>query len=238
MIDWKSVQTRLRQLGFDPGPIDGIPGPRTEAAIVAFKRSRGLRARPYVGPVTLKALFGFPAMAKAATFDAGVPWMNEAAKHLGLHEARDFARLAAWLRSDGKTLGDPRKLPWCGDFVDTALRLTLPGEPRPGALGVNPYLARNWLLLGDATPLAFGAIIVFWRGRRDGISGHVGFAVAFDAKRGRILVRGGNQSNSASDAWLDADRMLGARKPATFDRDLPPLPGLSSAGAQLSTNEA
>lgn len=235
MTDWKAIQRRLAQLGFDPGPINGIPGPRTDAALVAFKRSRGLHPRPFVGPITLKALFGADAL---PVFDAGVPWMNEAAKHLGAHEARDFARLTAWLRSDGKTLGDPRKLPWCGDFVDTALRLTLPDEPRPGALGVNPYLARNWLLLGEPCAPAFGAIVVFWRGARDGLSGHVGFAAAWDAERDRVLVRGGNQSNSASDAWLGADRLLGCRKPKTFTPPLPPLPGLSSAGAQLSTNEA
>lgn len=232
MIDWRQMQTRLAQLGFDPGPIDGYRGPLTDAAIVAFKRSRGLRPRPYVGPITLAALLG------EGNAPADVPWMNEAAKQMGLHEARDWRRLAAWLRSDGKALGDPRKLPWCGDFVDTALRLTLPDEPRPGALGVNPYLARNWLNLGDPSPPRFGAIAVFWRGQRYGMSGHVGFAVAFDERRQRIKIRGGNQANTVSDAWLGADRLLGCRKPSTWAADLPALPGLSSAGARLSTNEA
>lgn len=235
MNDWPAIQRRLSLLGFDPGPADGIPGPRTEAALVAFKKSVGLRARPYVGPLTLSALFGADA---PRSLSSDVPWMNEAGRHIGLHEARDFTRLSTWLRSDGKTLGDPRKLPWCGDFVDTALRLTLPDEPRPGALGVNPYLARNWLLLGEESPARFGAIVVFWRGSRNGHSGHVGFAVAWDSARRRIKVRGGNQSNSVSDAWLGADRLLGYRVPVTFEGDLPPLPGLSSAGAQVSVNEA
>jgi hypothetical protein len=235
MTDWKAIQHRLTQLGFGPGPIDGIPGPQTDAALVAFKRSRGMNPRPFVGPITLKALFGAAAL---PVFDAGVPWMNEAAKHLGAHEARDFARLTAWLRSDGKTLGDPRRLPWCGDFVDTALRLTLPDEPRPGSLGLNPYLARNWLQLGEPCAPAFGAIVVFWRGEPDMARQPVRFAAAFDSGRNRVLVRGGNQSNSASDAWLGADRLLGWRKPKTFTLPLPALPGLSSAGAQLSTNEA
>jgi len=50
-----------------------------------------------------------------------LPWMVEAKKVMGLHENRDRAVLAKWLKSDGKTLGDPSKLPWCGDFVDTAI---------------------------------------------------------------------------------------------------------------------
>lgn len=237
MADWLAIQRALKAKGFDPGPLDGIQGPKTDDAIVAFKRSVGLRARPYIGPLTLEKLLG-KVRGKVPGLTPPVPWMNEAAKHIGLHEGRNFAALAAWLRSDGKTLGDPRKLPWCGDFVDTCLRLTLPNEPRPGALGKNPYLARNWLLLGEESPPAYGAVVVFWRGSRSGHSGHVGFAVAFDPVRNRIKVRGGNQSNSVSDAWLGADRILGYRKPSTWKEPLPPLPGTSSAGAAVSTNEA
>lgn len=36
------VQGRLRNLGFDPGPLDGKMGPRTRHAIAAFQASRGL----------------------------------------------------------------------------------------------------------------------------------------------------------------------------------------------------
>ena len=85
--------------------------------------------------------------------------------------------------------------------VQTCIRLTLPDEPFPNALGINPYLARNWRMFGRHSDPAFGAVVYFWRGKRNGVSGHVGFAVAFDRKRNRIKVRGGNQSNSVSDAW-------------------------------------
>lgn len=226
------VQMALKARGFDPGPVDGIMGPKTEAAIVAFKRAVGLRARPFVGPITMRALGLF-----VNTVDEE-PWMNEMAKHVGLHERRDFTRLYAWLRSDGHTLGDPRKLPWCGDAVDTALRLTLPDEPRPLYLGRNLYLARNWLMFGEECGPCFGAVVVFWRGSREGNSGHVGFAVAIDEERGRIKVRGGNQSNMVSDAWLGLDRLLGYRWPTTYKGNARPLPGLSSSGATISENEA
>ena len=36
------IQARLANLGYDPGPTDGIPGPRTERAIRAFQRSHQL----------------------------------------------------------------------------------------------------------------------------------------------------------------------------------------------------
>jgi hypothetical protein len=37
--DIRLVQTRLRQSGFDPGPIDGIAGKRTLAALNAYRQS-------------------------------------------------------------------------------------------------------------------------------------------------------------------------------------------------------
>ncbi|MBI1731269.1 MAG: peptidoglycan-binding protein [Gammaproteobacteria bacterium] len=37
-----NVQSRLVYLGYDPGPVDGIYGPRTAKAIRAYQRDHGL----------------------------------------------------------------------------------------------------------------------------------------------------------------------------------------------------
>jgi len=50
------LQTRLGQVGFPPGAIDGIFGPGTFAAIVAFQKSQGLLADGIVGARTAAAL--------------------------------------------------------------------------------------------------------------------------------------------------------------------------------------
>ncbi len=52
----RGVQARLQALGFNPGPIDGIVGAKTLAAIVAFQKSRKLVADGVVGPKTRAAL--------------------------------------------------------------------------------------------------------------------------------------------------------------------------------------
>jgi peptidoglycan hydrolase-like protein with peptidoglycan-binding domain len=174
----QSVQTRLQELGYYAGKIDGDAGPNTEAALADFKAAHGFVARPYPVIQTLHMLFDEDARAKARPIVKGEPaWMVEARSVTGLHEVKDYAELAAWLRSDGPTLGDPRKLPWCGDFVQTAIKLTLPNE----AIPENPYLARNWLKFGVETKPRLGAVMVFWRGSRNGISGHVAFYVGEDA---------------------------------------------------------
>lgn len=50
------LQRALAELGYDPGPVDGIPGPRTRAAVVSFQRARELVADGVVGPRTRGAL--------------------------------------------------------------------------------------------------------------------------------------------------------------------------------------
>ena len=49
-------QAALVKLGYDPGPADGVRGPKTVAAVVAFQLASKLTADGVVGPRTLAAL--------------------------------------------------------------------------------------------------------------------------------------------------------------------------------------
>jgi peptidoglycan hydrolase-like protein with peptidoglycan-binding domain len=40
--DVRKAQEALRAQGFDPGPVDGVPGPRTDAAVRDFQKKNGL----------------------------------------------------------------------------------------------------------------------------------------------------------------------------------------------------
>lgn len=200
------TQWALKRAGFDPGPIDGVEGPKTRAAAYAFSKPVGVE----------------------------LPWLKEAEKVIGLHEVVDSEELRAWLRRDGPTLGDPAKLPWCGDFVETAIKLALPKESIPK----NPYLARNWADWGEDATRRYGAVIVFWRGTKKGTQGHVGFATAIDEARGLVEVLGGNQGNEVSRAWLGMDRILAWRAPKGWASKMPLIGARSSGGAAISINEA
>jgi peptidoglycan hydrolase-like protein with peptidoglycan-binding domain len=52
----KDIQSVLRAAGFDPGPIDGVYGPMTTAAVSRFQEDQGIGVDGKVGPITRRAL--------------------------------------------------------------------------------------------------------------------------------------------------------------------------------------
>src|SRR5918996_2781898 len=51
-----ALQVGLRAHGFDPGPVDGVRGPMTRRALLAFQRKRGLECDGKLDPATRRAL--------------------------------------------------------------------------------------------------------------------------------------------------------------------------------------
>ena len=100
------IQSGLDKLGHTPGAIDGRWGVRTARA--------------------LKQLIAANGRAAAIAPPGPLPWLTEAKTALGRNEARDRTWLMDWLKRDGRSLGDPAKNPWCGDFVETCIRIGLP----------------------------------------------------------------------------------------------------------------
>jgi peptidoglycan L-alanyl-D-glutamate endopeptidase CwlK len=94
--DVLTLQTSLKQLGFDPNGVDGIYGPGTQTAVIAFQKAKGLTPDGICGPSTMAALQSSAAVAGAnvsgATSTASVaaatatslppcnPTVNEVAK--------------------------------------------------------------------------------------------------------------------------------------------------------------
>jgi len=123
------IQTRLKAIGFDPGPIDGLPGPKTSKAILRFQQSRGLVADGIVGPITLAVLFpGDPIPAPQPSPDGIVPsaWMPAASMQriivhwtAGAHKASglDKAHYHILIEGDGNLVRGTHSI---ADNVNTA----------------------------------------------------------------------------------------------------------------------
>lgn len=230
MLDTIALQRALAAAGFDPGLIDGVPGRKTIAALKKFQAAKHLLVDGIAGPKALAVLFPAESMA-AETRSPLVPWFDLALQKKGLHERTNKKTLFAFLKSDGSSIGDPTAYPWCGDFVETCIAVTLPEEATPA----NPYLARNWSTFGQACRPTRGAVLSFWRGSKSGINGHVGFYAGEDAVAFSVL--GGNQANSVSIARVAKNRLLACRWPKTVV--LPTTGATAIAGSgKLSVNEA
>jgi len=237
-MDWKLIQKHLRSLGFDPGPLDGIRGRKTIDAVKRFQESRWLGVDGIVGPITLNALLvaaNKPQLPPEEAVQDAWPWLDTAHRLLlsGVKEAPGPANnplIMGW----GKKLKIDYardEIPWCGLFVGHCVAEALPTEPLP----TNPLGARNWAKFGIKCKPQPGAVMVFWRGSKDGWQGHVGFYKAEDDTAYQIV--GGNQSNAVTVARMAKNRLLASRWPKTA---FPPVGGAVKADATgaLSTNEA
>jgi hypothetical protein len=240
-MDTLEVQKKLVSLGYDVGPdgADGIFGRNTIAAVKKFQKDRGLDVvyPGTIGPRTIKAL-GLDGhvtgvgIATTTVIPSFVPWLDLCIRKKGLHERSDYKELRDFLRSDGKTLGDPRELPWCGDLVETCIALTCPEEKLPG----NPYLAANWATWGIYVRPTRGAIMSFWRQSPESGLGHVAFYDSESATHYNVW--GGNQNNTISKTSIAKERLRrnGSRWPSTV-----PLPGtgaIAGSTGTVTTNEA
>lgn len=182
----KQIQTVLSKAGLYKGAVDGIYGPLTEEALNTVIDNRGFKDR------------------------SSYPWIEEFRTVFGLHEIRDSVALKRWLVSDGKTLGDPGVLPWCGDAMETAIKRSLPFEKFVGNLASNPYWALNWVTFGEPVEPCLGAIGVF---KRTG-GGHVGVIISQSKDSYHVL--GGNQGDSVSITAVPKHYLVASRWPSTF----------------------
>lgn len=230
------IQQILKRAGFDPGPLDGIPGRRTTEAVRQFQARHRLRVDGVVGPATIAALRAAvdgtanpteaASLAKSdpASPYPATPWMDAALHLKGLLEAKGAANnptIMRWAMAlpkgvRGWYLAKGDAAPWCGLFIHNALATTLPGEPLP----VNPLGALQW---GYATPWGqklagptYGAIAMKKRPGEAG-AGHVFLVTGADADY--VYGVGGNQSDSVSETRFLRRDVIAYRWPSTV-----PLP--------------
>lgn len=235
-----NVQARLKALGYEPGPIDGIRGRRTIGAVKQFQRAHGLDDDGIVDPLSGAALFGTSrheqqqiAGKPRSAFQDAMPWLVEARR---LEKTREIAgkrhssTIMGWARRLGIWYPDD-ETPWCGLFTAHCIGSQIPDEALPN----NPLGARNWLKFGrEVSAPVEGAIVVFWRGKRNGWQGHVGFVVGSDPAH--VWVLGGNQSNQVNVRKFPRSRVLGYRWPLTAMK--PGSEVAMSGGKSTDGNEA
>lgn len=201
------IQIALNQVDFNRLSVDGIIGPKTNEALVKFKLSMGLSPTSRLSRVVKRVLFE-SACKKKPPF-----WLLVGELNSGIREIKGkthnskiisfFKNIGSWVRDD--------ETPWCAAFVGSVLEdCLIPSTSKPSA---RSYTKWGQKLDGPAT----GAVVVFWRGRRLGWSGHVGFVEGKDEK-GHLMVLGGNQSNAVNVKPFNTNRVLGYHWPVNCNK--------------------
>lgn len=160
------------------------------------------------------------------------PWMSAAELLIGLKEqpgAGSNPVIAKWIADLKAPISDDDEA-WCALFANRLLSAF--AFPTSGT-GYDLVRAASFKGYGvDLTEPAYGAILVFVRPG----GAHVGFYVGESPTAYRV--RGGNQSNSVSDTWIEKARCVAVRWPPNWPRPMGGRVELSSLGQPLSTNEA
>lgn len=180
-----AIQKRLLELGFDPGPLDGVWGEQTCAAIAAQ--------------------LGIKRTVKPGSDAVDAPWMTLARNLLGTKEKpgnADNPEILTWY-VDAGVPQEHDEVPNCAAFVGAMLKRS--GYKPSGSLMARSYL--NWGQKLDKPRK--GCIAILKRGAAP--SGHVGFVESWTGATIRIL--GGNQSDSVSVASFSRASILGYRWP-------------------------
>ncbi|WP_420023753.1 TIGR02594 family protein [Cereibacter azotoformans] len=209
----RQLQTGLLGLGFNPGLVDGLEGPKTLAAAQAYVAAR--------------------AGGKAATAEE-LSWMAVARGLLGLreikgasHEARIVQMFAdaghAWVKDD--------ETAWCAAFVGAVLK-------RAGLVNTGSLAARSYEGWGQKLPAPiYGCVGVKKRAGGASWQGHLGFVVGASAST--IYLLGGNQGDAVSVAGFPRGEFTAFRWPpgVLIPASPRPLP-TSLAGAASGVSEA
>lgn len=100
----RELQDMLKRLGHNPGPIDGVFGPKTEAAVKAFQKAARIAVDGVVGPVTWSKLDAALAAQRAQTQPAPKP-AAKPGPFADVPADHRFAAAIQWAKERGITVG-------------------------------------------------------------------------------------------------------------------------------------
>ena len=223
---WRAVQAALKRHGFDPGPIDGVRGSKTDGALIKFKAAHGFKNTNYLGPLTQNKLWASADRAVGPSTQAlsWPHWLKIAYQYLGLKEipgAKHNPQILQWWQDIGAGWFKDDETSWCGAFVGGVLL-----EAKMPILAASEApRARAWEKWGQRLDgPAVGSVATFWRGSPSAKTGHVAFVLGRYGDR--LVCIGGNQSNAVTIANFSLSRATGFGWPQ--DIELPHLIGFAS----------
>jgi uncharacterized protein (TIGR02594 family) len=193
--EWFQVRASTRD-----GAVDGWIAMQYAARVAGEPTSAAVAAPSAAAPT--------PKPAPAPSADAGdVPWLKVAYGEIGVLEyagEKNNPRIVEYHQATTLRAHDD-ETPWCSAFANWCMR-------QAGLKGSGEANARSWLTWGRKVDApVHGCIVVLKRGTSP-TSGHVGFYIETHGEK--IVVLGGNQSNTVKLSNYPKADVLGYRMPA------------------------
>ena len=174
-----ALQEALIRKGFDPGPVDGDFGRRTEAAVMAFQRAAGLRVDGVTGPHTNAALqsgnhYEPPRVDPVVTNPSVGGDFRSRILAIAQNEVGNTERSN---HNDGSILKYPNAFgrgseAWCADFVSWVVSKAggSMNDPYCPSVKNNLIASGNWK--GKTNPQPGDLVLFDWDGDR--VADHIG----------------------------------------------------------------
>ena len=122
----------------------------------------------------------------------------------GIEGQRNNPKIVKYFQEAGFSGVSDDDVAWCAAFVNWVLL-------KAGLKGTASMRARSFLKFGEDTKTPqIGDVVVLWRNREDGPSGHVGFFLKDTPKS--VFILGGNQDNAVNIKEFSKEQLLGYRK--------------------------
>jgi peptidoglycan hydrolase-like protein with peptidoglycan-binding domain/DNA invertase Pin-like site-specific DNA recombinase len=228
----RTLQARLRGLGLDPGPVDGVFGPRTQAGVKRLQRAGGVSADGIVGSDTRRLLADRSSALGKELARTQPAARHDRRRHGEATQARSDSRGDVRIRRSGDSESSVATGDAAQDSGGLDVRLLLAGAALAIVLAVviGVLLWRLGLSLGGvSTPLTHG-VVAARRLRLRSVGRFRGRVHALVPGRGR-LGRPREPRDSIGDPPWAASREPRCARLAPMRPPLPAPPGRGSTGS-------
>lgn len=145
--DVRKAQERLAQIGFDPGPADGMLGRKTEDALRAFQRQYDAAETDALGPLTIKRLEEAAEKAQGSVQPANPYVLDSTLRGIMDDSRMDAPAIQTQAVPQMSAISDAGRLPSANPFY----RRVLPNQS-PASAGSGALTGSGAIRITDSTP--------------------------------------------------------------------------------------
>lgn len=207
------LQQQLARAGFDPGGVDGVFGDQTEAALMQFQRSAGLKVDGVSGPRTQAALTSGNTFEPAPVKPTRAGTSSELRRRILDVAQGEVGNTERSNRNDGEILKYPRAFgrgseAWCADFVSWVVTQAGGKMNDPYCPSIKNRLVASGDWKGKSNPQPGDLVLFDWDGDR--VADHIGLVKSVNANGSITTIEGNTGGPGGREGVWERTRYMGS----------------------------